>query len=252
VKIALLVAYDGTSFQGFARQPSGRTVQGSLEEALSQLLRVPIRTTGAGRTDAGVHAAGQVVSFDAPDGTDPSRVRNRLNRRLGPEISIRAASAVPVAFDARHSARKRVYEYTIYRSATPNPFLDRFAVRVPDPLSLAVMRRSARALVGEHDFSSFCRRGEGSMMRRVRSITIRAAEGDRLIVRVVADSFCHQMVRSIVGLLLDAGRGKRSPDDVPRALRAKDRSAAGSVAPAKGLVLLNVVYRRDPFAKAGI
>src|SRR5438128_1085465 len=116
VKIALVVAYDGTDFRGFARQPHGRTVQGLLEEALSQLLRVPIRTVGAGRTDAGVHAAGQVVSFDAPQALDLSWLAGRLNRRLGPEISIRSAAEVSTSFDARHSARRREYEYTIHRN----------------------------------------------------------------------------------------------------------------------------------------
>ena len=246
MKIALLVAYDGTSFNGFARQPHGRTVQGLLEEALSQFLRVPVRTTGAGRTDSGVHAAGQVVSFEAPDGTDPSRVRDRLNRRLGPEISVRSAAVVPRSFDARHSARKRVYAYMLYGGVAPDPFLDRFAVWVPDGLNLAAMRSAARALIGEHDFSSFCRRGEGSMVRRVRSITVRP-DGERLVVRVIADSFCHQMVRSIVGLLLEVGRGKRPAEEAPRALAAKDRASAGPVAPAKGLTLIEVGYNRTPF-----
>jgi len=246
VKIALLVSYDGTDFRGLARQPHSRTVQGSLEEALSQLLRVPVRTVGAGRTDAGVHAAGQVVSFEAPEGADPSWIRDRINRRLAPEIAIRAATAVPETFDARHSARRRVYDYRLYRSPTRDPFLDRFAVWAPDHLDVGSMRRAAKALIGEHDFSSFCRRGEGTMTRRVRSITMRQT-GDLLVVRVIADSFCHQMVRSIVGLLLDVGRGKREPGDVARALAARDRSKAGPVAPAKGLVLVEVGYPRSPF-----
>lgn len=247
MNIALLVAYDGTDFRGFARQPNGRTVQGLLEEALSQLLREPIKTVGAGRTDAGVHAAGQVVSFETPSDAAPSWIADRLNRRLGPEISIRAAARVPDTFSARHSARKRIYEYHLYRSASRDPFLDRFAVWAPGPLNVGSMRRAAKALTGEHDFSSFCRRGEGSMVRRVRSITIRSPESERLVIRVVADSFCHQMVRSIVGLLLDVGRGKRRPDDAPKALKARDRAAAGPVAPAKGLVLVDVGYPRRPF-----
>ena len=248
MKIALLVAYDGTGFQGFARQPEGRTVQGMLETTLSELLRVvDIRTSGAGRTDAGVHGAGQVVSFEAPVGTDPDWVAERLNKRLGPEISVRAAASVPDEFDARHSARKRVYEYRLYRAASPDPFLDRFTVWAPGPLNVAAMRRAARSFLGEHDFSSFCRRGEGSMVRRVRTITIRRSD-ESLVIRVVADSFCHQMVRSMVGFLLDVGRGKREADDVQRALAARDRNKAGPVAPAKGLTLLSVSYAKGPFA----
>lgn len=248
MRIALLVAYDGTGFRGFARQPQRRTVQGLVEEALSQLVRVPIRTTGAGRTDAGVHAAGQVVSFEAPDGTEPEWLAHRLNRRLAPEISIRAAAEVPETFDARHSARRRLYEYHLYRSATRDPFIDRFVVWAPGRLDIRAMRRAGRAFVGEHDFSSFCRRGEGSMGRRIRSITIRASAPERLVVRFVADSFCHQMVRSIVGFLLEVGRGRRSAEDAVGAIAARDRSAAGPVAPAKGLVLLEVRYAADPFA----
>ena len=215
-----------------------------------QLLRVPVRTTGAGRTDAGVHAAGQVVSFDAPDGTDPAWVAARLNKRLGPEIAIRDAATVPDSFDARFTAKHREYEYHLYRTAAPDPFLDRFAVHVAGPLDLKAMRAAAKAFIGEHDFSSFCRRGQGSLVRRVRSITLSAPAPGRLVIRVVADSFCHQMVRSIVSFLLDVGRGKRAPSDARRTLAARSRAAAGPVAPAKGLLLQTVGYPRSPFQKA--
>jgi tRNA pseudouridine38-40 synthase len=249
VKIALLVAYDGTDFQGFARQPDGRTVQGLLEGSLAQLLRVEVRTTGAGRTDAGVHAAGQVVSFEAPVGTDPQWVADRLNKRLGPEIAVRAAAIVPEEFDARHSATKRIYEYRLVRASAPDPLRDRFTVWVPGDLNVTAMRRAAKGFLGEHDFSSFCRRSEGSMVRRLRTITFRPSDDD-LVIRVVGDSFCHQMVRSIVGFLLEVGRGKRSADEVPRVLAQRDRAAAGPVAPAKGLTLVGVGYPRPPFPKA--
>ncbi len=249
MKIALLVAYDGTDLRGFARQPGQRTVQGLLEEALSQLLRtVAIPITGAGRTDAGVHSAGQVVTFDAPVGTDHRWVAERLNRRLAPEISVRGAAAVPDDFDARHSAQRRVYEYTIQRSASPDPFRDRFTVWVPEDLNVAAMRRAAKGFIGEHDFSSFCRRGEGTMVRRIRTIAIRPA-AETLVIRVVADSFCHQMVRSLVGFLLEVGRGKRKPDEVPGVLARRERAAAGPVAPAKGLTLVEVAYPRRPFGR---
>ena len=218
-----------------------------LEESLSQLLRVAVRTTGAGRTDAGVHAAGQVVSFEAPEGTDPGWVASRLNKRLGPEVSIRSASTVPDSFDARFSAKRREYEYHLYRSASPDPFLDRFAVHHPGPLDLRAMRAAGKVFIGEHDFSSFCRRGEGSLVRRVRSITVSTPAPERLVIRVIADSFCHQMVRSLVGLLLDIGRGKRPASDGRKALAARDRAAAGPVAPAKGLTLRSVGYGRSPF-----
>jgi len=247
MKIALLLAYDGTDFHGFARQKSARTVQGLLEEKLSMLLRAPIETVGAGRTDAGVHASGQVVSFASESEVDPAWVQMRLNKLLAPEIVVRAAASVSEDFSARFSAVRREYEYRIYRSAEPDPFRDRFALWVPHMLSITAMRTGARALIGEHDFSSFCKHGEGSMVRRVRSIRF-VSKGDELTVKVSADSFCHQMVRSIVGLLLETGAGKREPDDVGKALRARERSRAGSVAPARGLHLILVGYRRWSFA----
>jgi tRNA pseudouridine38-40 synthase len=246
MKLALLVAYDGTAFHGFARQPRARTVQGELERVLALILRAPVETVGAGRTDAGVHASGQVISFGAPEATDPERVRARLNKLLGPEIALRAAAVVGEDFSARFDARRRAYEYRCYRADHDDPFRDRFMLRIAD-VKLAPMRAAAKALVGEHDFSAFCRKGQGSLVRRVRRVAIVTA-GDELTFKLEADSFCHQMVRSIVGLLLDIGRGKRAPGDVERALRARDRSAAGPVAPARGLHLVRVEYQPDPFA----
>jgi len=248
MKIALLVAYDGTNFHGFARQKSARTVQGSLEEKLSLLLRAPVETVGAGRTDAGVHASGQVVSFDAPSSVQPEWLKLRLNKLLAPEIVVRAAAEAPDAFSARFSATRREYEYRIYRTPTPDPFRDRFALWVPDKLSIAKMRAAARALIGEHDFSSFCRRGEGSMVRRIRSISFRS-RGDALVVSIKADSFCHQMVRSLVGTLLEVGKGKVEAPDIARVLQAKNRNAAGTLAPAHGLRLVQVGYRPSPFKR---
>ncbi|HLW17507.1 MAG TPA: tRNA pseudouridine(38-40) synthase TruA [Actinomycetota bacterium] len=250
MKIALLIAYDGTDFHGFARQKHARTVQGELESSLTLLLRAPIETVGAGRTDAGVHAAAQVVSFEAPSSVQPEWLMLRMNKLLAPEVVVRAVSAVPEDFSARFSATRREYEYRIYRSPTPDPFRDRFSLWVRGPLSLSKMRAASRALIGEHDFSSFCRRGEGSMVRRVRAITF-SSRGDELIVKIKADSFCHQMVRSIVGLLLDVGDGKRKPEDVGKALRAKDRNAAGPVAAARGLHLVHVAYAGRLFGPRG-
>jgi tRNA pseudouridine38-40 synthase len=220
-------------------------VQGELERVLSLLLRAAVATTGAGRTDAGVHAAGQVVSF-ASEGADPQWLMARANKMLAPEISVRAAAAVPEDFDARFSAVRREYEYRAYDGPAPDPFRDRFALYVPGKLSLARMRSGARALTGEHDFSAFCRRGDGSMTRRVRRVGIARAAGATTF-EVIADSFCHQMVRSVVGLLLEVGKGKRAPEDVGRALASRDRARAGPVAPARGLTLVRVVYKPDPF-----
>lgn len=247
VKIALLLAYDGTELHGFARQPRQRTVQGELERCLADLFRREVPTVGAGRTDAGVHASGQVVSFGAPDGTEPAWARDRLNRRLAPEISVRAAARVPDAFDARRSARWREYEYRFYLDPTPDPFEDRYALHVMDHFDAAALRRAARFLVGEHDFSSFCRRGEGSLVRRVRRVALGYKAPGRPVFRIVAESFCHQMVRSIVGTLLQVAAGRRRPEEMQNALASRDRGAAGPVAPARGLHLVAVGYARAPF-----
>jgi tRNA pseudouridine38-40 synthase len=247
VKVALLVAYDGTDLHGFARQPRQRTVQGELERCLADLFRKEVSTVGAGRTDAGVHASGQVVSFEGPDGAEPEWVRDRLNRRLSPEISVRAAARVPDAFDARRSARWREYAYRFYLDSTPDPFEDRYALHVTGRFEAGALRRAARALVGEHDFSSFCRRGEGSLTRRVRRVSLAYPAARRPVLRIVADSFCHQMVRSIVGTLLQVAERRRRPEDLQRILAARDRRAAGPVALARGLHLVAVGYARDPF-----
>ncbi|MCA1830821.1 MAG: tRNA pseudouridine(38-40) synthase TruA, partial [Actinobacteria bacterium] len=188
-RLALLVAYDGTDFSGFARQKHARTVQGVLEDSLQLLLRSPVNTTAAGRTDAGVHASGQVVSLDVPGSTDPLWLLKRLNKLLSPEVVVRAASVVPATFDARFSATGREYEYRIYRGEVADPFRDRFMVHLTGPLSVTSMRAGAKLLVGEHDFSSFCRRSPGrSPVRRVRLIRI-VTGTDAVTFHIAADSF---------------------------------------------------------------
>lgn len=241
-RLRLLVAYDGAPFSGFARQPGRRTVQGELEAALSQLARQPVTVVGAGRTDAGVHARGQVVHADVPCGLDLERVRRALNGRLGPEIVVRDAAWAPPGFDARRSARRRTYAYRIDDSGAPDPLTRGWVLRWERPLDLERMRRAAAYLVGEHDFASFCRADAGgSTRRRVRSLTVRRLRG-LVEVRVTADAFCWQMVRSIVGHLLAVGEGRRDPDATPEVLAARDRSAVALVAPPHGLVLESVTY----------
>lgn len=249
MKIALLVAYDGTGFRGVARQKgrSERTVQGLIEERLALLLRSPVSTTVAGRTDAGVHARGQVLSFAFERDVDVEWLRRRLNRWLASEVVVRAAAVVADGFDARHSARRRVYEYMVYRGDASDPFLDRFALHVAGALDVAAMRRAGRAFVGEHDFASFCRAGQMPTVRRVRSVAIKPHADGRIVIRVEGDGFCQQMVRSMVGTLLQVGRGEREAGEVAKIVAARDRSAAGPVAPAKGLTLVEVRYSRDPF-----
>ena len=247
MKVAFRIAYDGTSFSGLARQKGAvRTVQGDVEAALATVLGSPIETVCAGRTDAGVHSSAQVLSFDVPDGTDPQVLGRRVSSMVGPDVVVRDATAVPDDFSARFSARRRAYEYRCYRSDVVDPFRERFWVRIDPSVRVPPMRDGAKALVGEHDFTSFCRKGSTHLVRRIRRIAI-TARADEVVFKIEGDAFCHQMVRSVVGLLLDVGRGKRAPADVGRALRARDRAAAGPVAPAKGLHLVRVDYRPDPF-----
>ena len=177
-RLRLVVAYDGGSFSGFARQPEQRTVQGDLEVALERLAKRPVATVGAGRTDAGVHARGQVVHADVPARLDPERVRRALNGRLKPEITVREAAWAPPGFDARHSARRRTYVYRIDDSDDPDPLLRGFVLAWPRPLDLPRMREAAGPLVGEHDFAAFCRgRAGATTTRRLRSLGSGGAGG---------------------------------------------------------------------------
>lgn len=245
--VKLVLAYDGSGFRGFARQPRVRTVQGLLEETLERVLGEVPKLSVAGRTDAGVHALGQVVSFEA--GLDPARIQRSVNRLLAPEVVVGEAALAPEGFDARHSATAREYAYRIRIAEWPDPFTARFEWHRPGALALGQMRQAARLLVGEHDFSSFCRPpAEGGTIRHLRLLSVSRAE-DTLLIRAVADSFLHQMVRSLVGTLVEVGRGRLDPGAMPAILAARDRSAAGPVAPPDGLTLLRVRYaahRRGP------
>jgi tRNA pseudouridine38-40 synthase len=259
-RLRLVVAYDGAPFSGFARQRERRTVQGELEAALSRLAKRPVRTVGAGRTDAGVHARGQVVHADVPARLDPDRVRRALNGRLGPAIVVAEAAWAPPGFDARLSARRRTYVYRVDDSGTPDPLLRGFVLAWPRPLSVPRMREAAGPLVGEHDFAAFCRRrGGATTTRRLRSVTVRRVHGTLtprgapglVEVRLAADAFCWQMVRSIVGHLLQVGDGRRDPASTAKLLAGRDRLAVGTVAPAHGLVLEAVTYPRAGSGSAG-
>jgi len=243
-RLRLLLAYDGGGFTGFARQRDQRTVQGEVEAALVRIAQAPVETVGAGRTDVGVHARGQVVHADLPGHLDPDRVRRNLNAALGPAVVVRAVDWAPDGFDARFSASRRSYRYRIDDSGDPDPLTSGFVLAWQRPLDVALMREAAAHLVGEHDFASFCRsRAGATTRRRLRSLRIRRVRG-LVEVRVVADAFCWQMVRGLVGYLLAVGDGRRRPSDAPAVLAARDRAAAGQIAPPHGLVLEAVTYPR--------
>jgi tRNA pseudouridine38-40 synthase len=245
--VRLTLAYDGTSFRGWARQRDQRTVQGVLEEALSRVLgSVPILSV-AGRTDAGVHARGQVVSFPVERAVDPGRMQRALNRMLGPEVVVTDARRAPAGFDARFSATAREYRYRIDVGPWPDPSTARFVWHRPGELALGEMRSAARDLVGEHDFASFGRphRPGGSTVRRLDRLAV-SRRGGRVEVLARGNAFLRQMVRSLVGTLVAVGEGRMQAGSMTDVLAAPDRAAAGPVAPPHGLTLERVVYgRRD-------
>lgn len=247
--IRLDLAYDGTEFRGFARQPAVRTIQGVLEDALERILGTVPRLSVAGRTDAGVHAEGQVVSFQAE--ADPASVQRSMNGMLAPEVVVRRAVSAPAGFDARRSATARMYRYRIRTSEIPQPFTARYEWHRPGHLGMTAMRRAARHLEGEHDFASFGRpaRNGSSTRRDLRRLSLRR-NGDLLEVIAVADSFLHQMVRSLVGTLVAVGDGRLEPERIPQILKARSRQAAAPVAPPDGLVLVAVRYGTIPRARA--
>jgi tRNA pseudouridine38-40 synthase len=248
--IVLVLAYDGTGFRGFARQPGQRTVEGALTVALEPVLGRRPELSVAGRTDAGVHAEGQVVSF--PADRDPGSVRRAVNGILAPEVVVLRARRTHDGFDARRLATAREYRYRIRTAETPDPFTARFEWHRPGTYRLAAMRGAARALEGERDFASFCRRPPDgrSTVRTLHRLAIRR-EGPLLEVRARADGFLHQMVRSLVGTLVAVGEGRMEPAAIPAVLAARDRSAAGPVAPAVGLTLVSVTYGPRPATRAG-
>jgi tRNA pseudouridine38-40 synthase len=250
-QLRLTVAYDGTDFRGFAAQPEVRTVEGELAGALAKVLRHDVDLGVAGRTDAGVHAWGQVVSCPVSSDVDASAVAHALNRQLGPEIVVRSAELVDASFDARRSAAWRAYRYTIVNRSVPDPFLARTAWWVPEPLDLRLLRLGTDPFLGEHDFASFCRKGpEGSTtVRRVLDAAWSEQDDDVLRFEIRATAFCWQMVRAIVGTLVDVGAGKLRAGDVLRILRARDRAGAGRLAPPHGLCLWEVGYPSDPRAR---
>jgi tRNA pseudouridine38-40 synthase len=243
--LKLTVAYDGTDFRGFAAQPDLRTVEGVLREVLARVLqRDDLALTCAGRTDAGVHAWGQVVSLPITDDVDVDRLARAVTRQLGPEVVVREAAIVDGPFDARRDACWRAYRYTIVNRPAPDPFLARTAWWVPEPLDLSLLRLGADPFLGEHDFATFCRKRPtgGTTVRRVLESSWHDLGDGVLRFDITATAFCWQMVRSIVGTLVDVGVGKIRPGELLGIMRARDRNAAGRVGAPQGLCLWEVGY----------
>ncbi len=256
MRLRLDLAYDGTAFHGWAVQPGLRTVQGTLEAALATVLRVPeVSVTCAGRTDTGVHARGQVVHLDlephtleesAGRSTDPGPVAllRRLNGVLPGDVRVGGCRVAPDGFDARFSALWRRYAYRV-SDGPVDPLTRGFVLAWPRPLDEDAMNRAAAALLGEHDFASFCKRREGATT--IRTLLdlhwVRTGTGLEAVVR--ADAFCHSMVRALTGCLLTVGEGRRPPGWAAEVLAAGARDPAVPVAPAHGLTLEEVAYPDD-------
>jgi tRNA pseudouridine38-40 synthase len=239
----LLLEYDGTDFHGWQVQANSRSVQGELERAVTKLLGVPTNVRAAGRTDAGVHATGQVASFTSPRAIEPRRVLRALNALTPTDLAVRAVETVAPDFDPRRHARQRRYVYRIWIAPWRSPFWRRYSWHITRPLDHAAMATAARAIVGEHDFSTFRAAScdaSGPVRRMVRSeITV----DDVLLTYTIAgNAFLRHMVRSIVGTLVDVGHGRRPATDVARLLALRDRNQAGDTAPPMGLTLDEVSY----------
>ena len=242
-KLKLVVEYDGTDFSGWQRQDGQRTVQGTMEDGVHQLLGERVEVRGAGRTDAGVHAAGQVASLSLQSRIPATGFLRGMNSLLPKDVAIVDSADAPAAFDARFSARGKVYRYRIWNHFVRSPLHERTSWHCRRPLDLDQMRQAAAVLCGEHDFRGFrasdCdRRNTVRVIRRFDLVK----NGALIELDVEATAFLKNMVRILVGTLADVGRGKRAIPDVLRALETGDRAAGGVTAPAAGLTLLNVSY----------
>jgi tRNA pseudouridine38-40 synthase len=250
--IRLTISYDGTDFHGWQRQPEAPTIQEALETRIAKITGGAVTLHGSGRTDSGVHAAGQVANFRTECAIPCASLKKALNDILPVSIRVREADEVPADFHARHNAKAKIYRYRILQGPICPPFLARYVYHHPYPLDCQRMAKAARLLEGGHDFTSFAgsdparrqtgRQG-GSNVRKVFHSRIAVRKKSQMIVYEVRGSgFLHHMVRNIVGTLLEVGSGKLSPDDIPAIVRARDRSKVGATAPARGLWLVRVEY----------
>lgn len=240
----LIIEYDGSGFHGWQRQKNDRTVQETIEKALLRMTREPVTLIGSGRTDAGVHARGQVASFQTASRLDATVFLNGLNSLLPDDVSICGCTQMADSFHARFDVRSKHYRYHILNRAIAPAIGRQFVWHIRKPLDTAAMLQAADHMVGTHDFKAF--EGAGSprahTVRTITESTIKLSEGGRLTYDIRADGFLRFMVRNIVGTMVEVGWGKRSANDIPTILASKDRSQAGATAPPQGLFLMDVTY----------
>ncbi len=242
--IRIKITYEGTRYQGWQKQEtSENTIQGKFEKLLSLMCEEEITIQGSGRTDAGVHALGQVANFHTHSTMSTREMLAYMNQYLPEDIAVVEVEEVPERFHSRLNAKGKRYTYRVWNSSIPNVFWRRFAYTMPEKLDLQAMREAAEYLLGEHDFKSFTstKKGKKSTVRRIDRITIQK-EGDLITFTFEGNGFLYHMVRILTGTLLEVGRGKRSPQFIPELIDAKNREFAGELVPGKGLILEEVYY----------
>ncbi|KXG75691.1 tRNA pseudouridine synthase A [Fervidicola ferrireducens] len=243
MNVKILLEYDGSNYHGWQRQKNALTIQEVVEEAVYKVTGEKVKVIGAGRTDAGVHARGQVANFHTNCRIPVERLPYAINSHLPEDIVVKGAEEVPDDFHARYSAKAKVYTYTIYNAPFPSPLMRKYSYFYPHILDVEAMQEAAKAFVGVHDFTAFRASGSPvkSSIRNVMRLEVKKNK-DVITIEVEADGFLYNMVRIIAGTLLEVGSGKRTPEEIPSVISSRDRERAGITLPAHGLCLEKVVY----------
>ena len=242
-RFKMIVAYDGTNYNGFARQPNGVTIQETLEEAISKIVQHEVRTLGAGRTDQGVHAKGQCVTFDSETKVPADKLAKAINSQLPLDISVKSVEEVSMDFQPRFGAKRKTYRYQILNAQVRDPFLYKYSLQYPYKLDIELMQEAANEMVGKHDFACFCSAGSSvkDTVREIYSIEIKKHE-DLVTVDICGNGFLYNMVRIIIGTLLRVNEEKLSTGDIKKIINGRDRQKAGPTVPPQGLTMLEIIY----------
>lgn len=244
-RIKLVVAYDGTNYCGWQIQPTGITIEGVLNQALTQLLGEEIQVIGASRTDSGVHSLGNVAVFDTETRIPPEKICYALNQRLPEDIVVQSSCEVPIDFHPRHCYSEKTYEYRILNRKIPMPTLSRYTYFYYRRLDITKMQQAANYLIGRHDFKSFCsvKSNVEDTVRKILFCNVEKSQDDVVTIRVTGTGFLYNMVRIIAGTLILVGIGDLKPEQIPEILNQRKRSAAGPTAPAQGLTMIGIQYK---------